>query len=173
MAKGCVDLDADYCLFTAGLGARDRVNLAIDEADLVISLGFDMVEYHPRVWNPNADKRIVHADFLPAEVDAHYHPEVELVGDLAHLLWMLNERVDRDWRTLSFDLARQRGLRDRNAGRHRRIRRRRHRGHSFGRRRRWSTRAPCSARRTSCYQMSAPTRCGSPGTTTATRRIPA
>ena len=110
MAKGCVDLDADYCLFTAGLGARDRVNLAIDEADLVISLGFDMVEYHPRLWNPNADKRIVHADFLPAEVDAHYHPEVELVGDLAHLLWMLNERVDGVG-GLSFDVSRQRALR--------------------------------------------------------------
>ena len=63
MAKGCVDMDADYCLFTAGLGARDRINLAIDEADLVLSLGFDMVEYHPRIWNPNADKCIVHADF--------------------------------------------------------------------------------------------------------------
>ena len=110
MAKGCVDMDADYCLFTAGLGARDRVNLAIDEADLVISLGFDMVEYHPRLWNPNADKRIVHADFLPAEVDTHYDPEVELVGDLAHLLWMLNERIDRVG-TLSFDLSRQRALR--------------------------------------------------------------
>ena len=47
MAKGCVDMDAGYCLFTAGLGARDRINLAIDEADLVLSLGFDMVEYHP------------------------------------------------------------------------------------------------------------------------------
>ncbi len=110
MAKGCVDLDAEYCLFTAGLGARDRVNLAIDEADLVISLGFDMVEYHPRLWNPNADKRIVHADFLPAEVDAHYHPEVELVGDLAHLLWMLNERVDGVG-GLTFDVSRQRDLR--------------------------------------------------------------
>ena len=110
MAKGCVDLDADYCLFTAGLGARDRVNLAIDEADLVISLGFDMVEYHPRLWNPNADKRIVHADFLPAEVDAHYHPEVELVGDLAHLLWMLNERVDGVG-GLTFDVSHQRALR--------------------------------------------------------------
>ena len=110
MAKGCVDMDADYCLFTAGLGTHDRVNLAIDESDLVISLGFDMVEYHPRLWNPNADKRIVHADFLPAEVDTHYVPEVELVGDLAHLLWMLNERVDQAGE-LSFDLTSQRALR--------------------------------------------------------------
>ncbi|MDE0422951.1 MAG: acetolactate synthase large subunit [Gammaproteobacteria bacterium] len=110
MAKGCVDMGAEYCLFTAGLGTRDRVNLAIDESDLVISLGFDMVEYHPRLWNPNADKPIIHADFLPAEVDAHYVPTVELVGDLAHLLWMFNERVDQAG-GLHFDLADQRALR--------------------------------------------------------------
>ena len=110
MAKGCVDMGAEYCLFTAGLGTRDRVNLAIDESDLVISLGFDMVEYHPRLWNPNADKPIIHADFLPAEVDAHYVPTVELVGDLAHLLWMFNERVDLSG-GLQFDLAHQRALR--------------------------------------------------------------
>ena len=110
MAKGCVDMGAEYCLFTAGLGTRDRVNLAIDEADLVISLGFDMVEYHPRLWNPNADKPIIHADFLPAEVDAHYVPTVELVGDLAHLLWMFNERVDQAG-GLHFDLGSQRTLR--------------------------------------------------------------
>ena len=93
MAKGAVDMDADYCLYTIGLGAKDIPTLAIDEADLVITLGFDMVEYHPKLWNPRADKTIVHADFLPAEIDEHYHPEVELVGDLAHALWMLNERL--------------------------------------------------------------------------------
>ncbi len=92
MAKGAVDVDADYCLFTVGLGSKDRTNLIIDDADLVLTLGFDMVEYHPRLWNPHRDKLIVHADFLPAEIDEHYHPRVEVVGDLAHFLWMLNER---------------------------------------------------------------------------------
>ncbi|MCK5363113.1 MAG: acetolactate synthase large subunit, partial [Gammaproteobacteria bacterium] len=47
MAKGCVDMDADYCLYTVGLGSKDRVSKVIDDADLVITLGFDMVEYHP------------------------------------------------------------------------------------------------------------------------------
>ena len=72
-----------------------------------------MVEYRPRLWNPKGDRCIVHADFLPAEIDAHYHPEVELVGDLAHTLWMLNERVDAQGERLSFDFARQRELRER------------------------------------------------------------
>lgn len=106
MAKGCVDMDADYCLYTVGLGSKDRVSMAIDDADLVITLGFDMVEYHPHLWNANKDKRILHADFLPAEIDEHYHPETELVGDLAHALWMLNERVDQH-KLPKFDVANQ------------------------------------------------------------------
>ena len=108
MAKGCVDMDADYCMYTVGLGSKDRVSMAIDDADLVITLGFDMVEYHPQLWNPNGDKRILHADFLPAEIDEHYHPETELVGDLAHTLWMLNERYDeRGLPDFDFELQRQ------------------------------------------------------------------
>ncbi len=106
MAKGAVDMDADYCLYTIGLSSRDHVSLAIDDADLIIALGFDMVEYHPRLWNPNGDKTIIHADFLAAEIDSHYHPEVELIGDLAHTLWMLNERLERSPQ-LQFDLERQ------------------------------------------------------------------
>jgi acetolactate synthase-1/2/3 large subunit len=114
MAKGCVDVDAEYCMYTIGLGSKDLPTLVIDEADLVITVGFDMVEYHPRLWNPDGDKRIIHADFLPAEIDANYHPEVELVGDLAHTLWMLNERV-KVTDALNFDLVYQRELREQMA----------------------------------------------------------
>lgn len=93
MAKGCVDMDADYCLYTIGLQARDVVACALDNADVVITLGYDMVEYHPGLWNHNKNRQIIHADFLPAEIDASYHPQTELIGDLAHTLWMLNQRV--------------------------------------------------------------------------------
>lgn len=112
MAKGAVDMDADYCLYTIGLGSKDLPTLVIDEADLVITLGFDMVEYHPHLWNPNSDKHIIHADFLPAEIDEHYHPEIELVGDLAHTLWMLNERINERGLPV-FDLAHQATMRER------------------------------------------------------------
>jgi acetolactate synthase-1/2/3 large subunit len=110
MAKGCVDLDADYCMYTIGLSSRDFVSCAVDAADLVITLGYDMVEYHPHLWNPNGDKEIVHIDFLPAEIDAHYHPAVEIVGDLAHSLWMLNERL-RAGSPPDFDLEQQAAVR--------------------------------------------------------------
>lgn len=95
MAKGCVSRHAPYCLFTIGLQAKDLVACAIDAADLVITIGYDMVEYPPRLWNPLRNKRIIHVDFLPAEIDDHYYMDVEIVGDLAHTLWMLNERVAR------------------------------------------------------------------------------
>lgn len=110
MAKGCVDRDSDQCLFTVGLQSKDLVACAIEASDLVIALGYDMVEYHPRLWNPGADKKIVHIDFLPAEIDAHYHPEVELVCDLAHALALLNEAVARR-NDLSWDLSQQSAVR--------------------------------------------------------------
>ena len=92
MAKGAVDMDAESCLFTIGLQARDWPAIAIEQSDLVIALGYDMVEYHPRLWNHDGSKEIIHIDFLPAEIDENYQPLCELVGDLAHTLWMLCER---------------------------------------------------------------------------------
>ncbi|MEM1105638.1 MAG: acetolactate synthase large subunit [Pseudomonadota bacterium] len=96
MAKGAVGRDAPYCLFTIGMGQKDIPLKAIEDADLIITVGYDMVEYPPSSWNPGRDKPILHMDFYPAEVDAHYMPAEEVVGDLAHGLWMLNERVGRD-----------------------------------------------------------------------------
>ena len=59
-------------------------------------------------------KPIIHADFLAAEIDVHYHPEVELIGDLAHTLWMLNERLGQTAMP-QFDLDRQNESRQRMA----------------------------------------------------------
>jgi acetolactate synthase-1/2/3 large subunit len=109
MAKGCVDMDSEYCLYTIGLQGKDHVACAIDAADLVICLGYDMVEYDPRLWNKSGDKPIVHIDFLAAEVDENYRVAVDVVGDLAHTLWMLNERARID--RVSFDTSQQKAVR--------------------------------------------------------------
>lgn len=114
MAKGAIGRSDPRCLFTIGLQARDWPKLAIEDADLVVTLGYDMVEYHPYLWNEDGDKRVVHIDFLPAEVDRHYPVEVEVVGDLAHTLWMLNERIHALGRDGPlFDIPSQRELRSR------------------------------------------------------------
>jgi acetolactate synthase-1/2/3 large subunit len=110
MAKGCLDMDDPNCLFTIGLQAKDVVACALDAADLVITLGYDMVEYHSNLWNPRGDKRILHIDFEPAEVDEHYRVEVEVVGDIAHALWMLNDRLDENG-DLRFDTGQQKSVR--------------------------------------------------------------
>ena len=106
MAKGCVDMNADYCLYTIGLQAKDIISCALDASDVIITLGYDMVEYHPQLWNSKGDKHIIHADFLPAEIDASYNPETEIIGDLAHTLCMLIQRVDEQ-QGLNLDLSQQ------------------------------------------------------------------
>ncbi len=90
MAKGCVDMDAPYCLYTIGLGSKDYPACAIDAADLVISIGYDMVEYHPVLWNAAGDKDIIHIDFLMAEIDDNYNPNLEVIGDIATALAAIN-----------------------------------------------------------------------------------
>jgi len=112
MAKGCVDADAPYCLYTVGLGSKDYTNLVLDEADVVLTVGFDMVEYHPSLWNASGDKTIIHADFLPAEIDQHYHPAIELIGDLGSTLTAL-EQLFIQGEPPQFELGRQRHVRER------------------------------------------------------------
>jgi len=107
MAKGCVDMDSERSLYTVGLQAKDHATCAIDAADCVICLGYDMVEYHPRLWNAEGNHKLIHIDFLAAEVDEHYRVDVEIVGDLAHTLWMLNERLDALDERPTFDLKYQ------------------------------------------------------------------
>ena len=48
----------------------------------MLAVGYDLVEYGPSQWNPDGRKRIIHIDTQPAEVDASYRPEVELIGDI-------------------------------------------------------------------------------------------
>ena len=82
MGKGAIDDRSHLSLMAVGLQARDHVLSGFDRADLVICVGYDLVEYAPAGWNPDGRKRIVHIDTQPAEVDAQYRPVVELVGDI-------------------------------------------------------------------------------------------
>ena len=82
MAKGSIPFSHPLCMGAIGLQARDYVSFGFNEADVVICIGVDMVEYHPRLWNPNRDKKIIHIDQSPAEVDAHYILEAGAVGTI-------------------------------------------------------------------------------------------
>jgi len=83
MAKGVMPFNNDLALGTIGLKARDLPWFAFEKADVVICDGYDMVEYHPEMWNPNGDKIIVHIDAMPAEVDERYILAVGALGDIS------------------------------------------------------------------------------------------
>ena len=93
MGKGAIDDRSHLSLLAVGLQARDHVLTGFDRADLVIAVGYDLVEYSPSRWNPDGEKRIIHIDTQPAETDAAYRPEIELVGDIDGTLRRLLEAV--------------------------------------------------------------------------------
>jgi acetolactate synthase-1/2/3 large subunit len=64
-------------------------------SDLVITVGYDPVEYWPSIWNQGKKRPIVHLDVLPADIDNSYNPSVELVGDIASTLVLLTPLVSR------------------------------------------------------------------------------
>ena len=104
MGKGAVSDRMNRSLLSIGLGFKDYVMEAIEKADLILTVGYDIAEYAPERWNPKADNKIVHIDFLPAEVYTHYNPDIEIVGDISGTLWELNCKLvnenlhfDTDW----------------------------------------------------------------------------
>jgi acetolactate synthase-1/2/3 large subunit len=94
MGKGAVARDDEHCLFTIGLQGRDHVNAALDDSDVVISVGYDLVEYAPAFWNKHGGKKIVHIDFSPSEIDENYATEVDISADIADALWQINEEIN-------------------------------------------------------------------------------
>jgi len=64
-------------------------------SDLVITIGYDPVEYWPSIWNKGHRRPIVHVDALAADIDNSYSPTVELLGDIAATLQLLAPIVSR------------------------------------------------------------------------------
>jgi acetolactate synthase-1/2/3 large subunit len=114
MAKGVVPFSGDWSLGTIGLKARDWPWYAFERADVVICIGYDMVEYHPEMWNANGEKTVIHIDALPAEVDAHYILTVGVLGDIASSLRSLALKA-RPQRTMPFKEIRDAIIEDRAA----------------------------------------------------------
>jgi acetolactate synthase-1/2/3 large subunit len=86
MGKGMLDYEDPHALGTVGIQSRDYALAGFDDADVVITVGYDLVEHAPANWNPNRDKRIVCIDTVAPEVDAHFITEVDLIGDLHQIL---------------------------------------------------------------------------------------
>jgi len=104
MGKGAISDRKEQSLLSIGLGFKDYVMEAVERADLILTVGYDIAEYSPKKWNPTKDKKIIHIDFMPAEIYASYGPDLEIIGDISGTLWTLNQKLvsekiefERDW----------------------------------------------------------------------------
>ncbi|HIE40331.1 MAG TPA: acetolactate synthase large subunit, partial [Thiomicrorhabdus sp.] len=93
MAKGIIPFSHDMAMGTAGLQKGDYENGGFEKADLIICIGFDIVEYHPHLWNPNKTHTLIHIDTKKAEVDSSYIPDIELIGNIGKNFALLGEAL--------------------------------------------------------------------------------
>jgi acetolactate synthase I/II/III large subunit len=93
MGKGGLDYEDANALGTVGIQSRDYALAGFEDADVVITVGYDLVEHSPSNWNPRKDKRIVCIDTVSAEVDEYFMTDVDLIGDLCHILIRLAEEL--------------------------------------------------------------------------------
>ena len=90
MAKGILAKEHPSNYFTFGFKENDEVLPGIEEADLLITIGFDFVEQLPKEWNKRKIP-VLHIDTLPAEINEYYPVEVECVGNIKRTLQALNQ----------------------------------------------------------------------------------
>lgn len=108
MGKGAISADEPTALGTLGLGFKDYIHEAFEQADCIISIGYDIAEYDPKKWNIGTDKKIIHIDFEASEVYAEYMPAIELYGDLANGINLLIEHLDKAPKTVWYNNIRNR-----------------------------------------------------------------
>ncbi|MGI2747670.1 acetolactate synthase AlsS [Bacillus cytotoxicus] len=73
----------DHFFGRVGLFRNQPGDILLEKADLVVSIGYDPIEYDPKFWNQLGDRIIIHLDDHQADIDHDYQPELELVGDIA------------------------------------------------------------------------------------------
>jgi acetolactate synthase-1/2/3 large subunit len=86
MAKGVISDKSGRHLQTIGIQDKDNLLIALRDCDLVIAIGYDLVEYSPKNWNRNLDKKIIHIDFTSAEVETYYPPDIEIAADIGYTI---------------------------------------------------------------------------------------
>ena len=75
--------------------ANQPADQLLEAADLLITIGYDPVEYPPSDWNRTSQRTIIHIDVLPSDLDNCYCPQVELTGDIAQTLKALTPNLKR------------------------------------------------------------------------------
>jgi acetolactate synthase I/II/III large subunit len=95
--KGVFPDDHPHALGAVGFMRHDYVNFGFDEADVIVSVGYELQEFDPARINPGKDKRILHLSRFPAEVDGSYDVEVGVHADISATLDALAAATTRRW----------------------------------------------------------------------------
>jgi acetolactate synthase-1/2/3 large subunit len=96
MAKGVISDNSERHLQTIGIKEADYALSALKKADLVIAIGYDLVEYSPKNWNGNLKKNIIHIDFTTAEVDTYYPPAIEIAADIEYTIRAILHELEKE-----------------------------------------------------------------------------
>ncbi len=96
MGKGVIDESHPLHLGCAALSNNDYIHCAIEQADLIINVGHDVIEKPPFFMKPG--QNVIHVNFFSAHVDAVYFPQWEVVGDIGNALWQMSEKIiSKQW----------------------------------------------------------------------------
>jgi acetolactate synthase-1/2/3 large subunit len=98
MAKGVISDKSERHLQTIGIKEADYALTALKKADLVIAIGYDLVEYSPKNWNGKLKKNIIHIDFTTAEVDTYYPPAIEIAADIEYTIKAILDELEEEKR---------------------------------------------------------------------------
>lgn len=91
MGKGSISDRSDRSVGTIGYSPDDYAMDAVKKSDMVLTVGYDYIEFHPDNWNIGRDKEIVHIDTTPPEIDKDYAVEMTLIGNIPRILEQMND----------------------------------------------------------------------------------
>jgi acetolactate synthase I/II/III large subunit len=94
MGKGAVDGGSNLYMGTAALSEGDYVHEAVERADLIIAIGHDTIEKPPFLMKSAGGPQVVHVAYQSATVEQVYHPDLEVIGDIAAAVEALAERLE-------------------------------------------------------------------------------
>ncbi|QHI34870.1 Acetolactate synthase [Kordia antarctica] len=102
MGKGIIDERHPLYLGTAALSDNDFIHEAIKSADLIINVGHDTIEKPPFFMHPEDERKVIHVNFFPAEIDEVYFPQLNVIGDIATSIQQLTKAlkpIAKSWNT--------------------------------------------------------------------------
>ena len=92
LGKGVIDEMHPLFLGCAALSSGDFVHRAIEDADVIVNIGHDVIE-KPPFFMKQGGAEVIHVSSRSAEVDPVYFPQIEVIGDIANAIWQMKEDI--------------------------------------------------------------------------------